>query len=202
MESKKSIFVGLLTLAMLVIILGGCKKETEPKTIAQDFTLRSFSGEQVSLSDYTGKIVVLEWIHDRCPYVRYHYEKANTMINLANKYEDQGVVWLAVNSTSFATEEQVKNFAEKHNLPYPILDDRSGEVGRSYGARRTPHMFIIDKEGYIAYEGAIDNAPMGNVNGGEQKTDYVEIALSELTAGQQVSTPKTEPYGCTVKYAD
>jgi len=166
---------------------------------AREFEANSFDGKTVKLADYKNKIVVLEWINLDCPFVQYHYDKAATMIDLARKYKDKGVVWLAVNSTNQTTPEANRDFAAKHKLPYPILDDRPGKVGRSYGALTTPHMFII-KNGVVVYDGAIDNAPNGQPIGGGEKVNYVDKALSELTSGKPVSTPKTQPYGCSVKY--
>lgn len=167
---------------------------------APDFTLKSFDGKSVSLSDYRGKIVVLEWFNFECPFVQYHYNKATTMIDLANKYKDKNVVWLSMNSTSHITPEANIEFAKKHKLPYPILDDRPGQVGHAYGAETTPHIFIIDRRGNIVYEGAIDNSPSGKTAPGEKLINYVDQSLSELLAGKPISTPKTKPYGCTVKY--
>jgi peroxiredoxin/soluble cytochrome b562 len=168
---------------------------------APDFELNSFDGRNVKLSNYKGRIVVLEWMNPECPFSRYHYETTPTMANLAKKYKDKEVVWLAVNSTNNTTPEANRDFAQKHKLPYPILDDRSGQVGRLYGARNTPHVFVIDKAGMIAYEGAIDNAPLGKQEPGAGTVNYVDKAVSELLAGQNVSLPNTPPYGCTVKYA-
>ncbi|RPJ38596.1 MAG: hypothetical protein EHM35_04165, partial [Planctomycetaceae bacterium] len=165
---------------------------------ASDFELNSFEGRKVRLSDYKGNIVVLEWINLDCPFVQYHYDKAATMIELARKYRDKNVVWFAINGTSQTTPEANRAFAKKNKLPYPILDDRSGNVGRKYGAITTPHIFII-KDGFVVYDGAIDNAPNGKTIGGD-KVNYVDKALSELTSGQRVSTPKTQSYGCSVKY--
>jgi peroxiredoxin len=167
---------------------------------APDFTLQSFDGKTVSLSDYRGKIVVLEWLNFECPFVRYHYGPAKTMIKLAEKYKDKNVVWLAINSTSHTTPEANKEFAEAQKLPYPILDDRSGRVGHAYVAMTTPHMFVISTRGNIVYEGAIDNAPMGKTPEGQELVNYVDKALAELTGGKAVSTTKTKPYGCSVKY--
>jgi len=167
---------------------------------APDFALKSFDGKSVSLSDYRGKIVVLEWFNFECPFVQYHYNKATTMIDLANRYKDKSVVWLAINSTSHITPEANIEFAKKHKLPYPILDDRPGQVGHAYGAETTPHIFIIDRRGNIVYEGAIDNSPQGKTQAGEKLINYVDQALAEVLAGKPVSIPKTKPYGCTVKY--
>jgi len=166
---------------------------------APEFELNSFDGKTVSLSDYRGKIVVLEWFNFECPLSLYHYETKNTMVELANKYKDKNVVWLAVNSTSHTTPEPNKTFAKRHGLPYLILDDRLGKVGRAYGAETTPHMYIIDPKGRIVYECAIDDSPLGKKKVGV--VNYVDNALAELTAGKAVSTAKTKPYGCTVKYA-
>jgi peroxiredoxin len=166
---------------------------------APAFELNSFDGKTVSLSDYRGKIVVLEWFNIECPLSRYHYETKNTMVELAKKYKGKNVVWLAVNSTSHTTPGPNKTFAKRHGLPYLILDDRSGKVGRAYGAQTTPHMYIINPRGRIVYEGAIDDSPLGKKK--EGVVNYVDNALAELTARKAVSTPKTKPYGCSVKYA-
>jgi len=166
---------------------------------APSLELSSFDGKSVSLSDYRGKIVVLEWFNFECPLSLYHYETKNTMVELAKKYKGKNVVWLAVNSTSHTTPGPNKTFAKRHGLPYLILDDRSGKVGRAYGAQTTPHMYIINPRGRIVYEGAIDDSPLGKKK--EGVVNYVDNALAELTAGKAVSTAKTKPYGCTVKYA-
>ena len=166
---------------------------------APDFELNSFDRKPIRLSDYRGKIVVLEWMNFECPFSRYHYETKNTMIELANKYKNKNVVWLSINSTNHTTPEANKTFASKHKLPYAILDDRSGTIGRAYGAETTPHMYIINTRGMIVYEGAIDNSPMGQNK--EGVVNYIDKALGELTANKEVSMTKTKPYGCTVKYA-
>jgi len=218
---KKKIFAILAVLALSTVVLIGCKSrepaeepstETEPSTEpsegiepavarkAPEFTLNSFDGKTISLSDYTGKIVVLEWFNYECPFVLRHYGSSPTMIGLANKYKDKNVVWLAINSTSHATPEANIAFAKERRLPYPILDDRSGKVGRAYGARTTPHMYVIDTTGSIAYQGAIDNDERGRKR--TNVINYVDKALAELTGGEEVSTKDTMSYGCTVKYPE
>ncbi len=173
--------------------------EPEDAKKAPSFTLNTFDGKEISLSDYRGKTVVLEWFNFECPYVMHHYGKTtNTMIGLANKYKNNNVVWLTVNSTSHTTPEANKEFTRKYKLPFPILDDRSGKVGHAYGAKTTPHMYIISPRGNILYEGAIDNSPLGRKT--EGVINYVDKALAELTAGKAVTTPNTKPYGCSVKY--
>jgi peroxiredoxin len=175
--------------------------QVEPRARrAPDFEMDSFDGRQVKLADYKDQIVVLEWLNLECPQSRYHYDTVPTMVNTAKKYRDKGVVWLAVNSTFKTTPEANREFAEKHKLPYPILDDRAGELARKYGARTTPHIFIIDKEGHIAYDGAVDNAPLGKQEAGAGKLNYVDQALSELIQGRKVSLPSTPPYGTPIKY--
>jgi len=169
----------------------------EPAPKAPPFALNDQLGRKVALADLAGKIVVLEWINWQCPYSVRQYT-SGTMKRLAEKYAPKGVVWLAVNSTHFATRKQDKAWIEKHKLPYPILDDSAGKVGGAYGARTTPHMFVLDRSGAIAYQGAIDDDPVGSK---ARKVNYVEKALDELLAGKAVSTPKTAPYGCSVKYA-
>ena len=210
---KNTVFTMLVVLSLLILVMSGCEsKEPAPEPEggkkapesaggrqAPEFTLKSFDGKTINLSDYKGKIVVLEWFNYECPFVLRHYGRPSTMVKLANKYRDKNVVWLAINSTSHATVEENKQFAHQHNLSYPILDDRQGEVGRAYGAMMTPHMYIIDAKGNIAYQGAIDNDERGKK--GQGVINYVDKALAELTSGKAVSTTDTKPYGCTVKYA-
>ncbi len=174
----------------------------DPKsTKAPDFTLKNYDGTEVKLADYKGKIVVLEWFNYECPFSRYNHEKTTAISDLVNKYKDKNVVWFAVNSTGHQETAKNKEYAEKFNISYPILDDSTGETGKAYGAKTTPHMFIIDVEGNIVYNGAIDNAPLGDVPKDEKLINYVDKALEELTTGKPVSATSTKPYGCSVKYA-
>ncbi len=179
----------------------GRPEQTSPRVRrAPEFEMDSFDGRKVKLADYKGQIVVLEWLNPQCPHSRYHYEVAQTMVKLANKYRDKGVVWLAVNSNIETAPIANRSFAASHKLPYPILDDRSGDLARKYGARTTPHIFIIDKEGRIAYDGAIDDAPAGQGQPSAGKVNYVDKALTELTLNRKVSLPNTPPYGSPIKY--
>ena len=202
---KNTVLTILVILALSALMFNGCKSkkavdESEILKMAPEFTLTSDDSKTISLSDYKGKIVVLEWFNYECPFVKYHYEKVKTMVELANKYEDKNVVWLAINSTGHLTTQKNKEFANKYKLTYPILDDRTGKTGRAYGAKTTPHMFIIDARGRIIYAGAIDNAPLGKTK--EGVINYVDTVLAELTSGKTVSISNTEPYGCSVKYAN
>lgn len=194
------------------LLLGGCDRRepaahadgrdepaAESAHKASDFTLTDHAGSTHSLADYRGKFVVLEWINPECPFVVRHHETKTTMVDLANDYADKGVVWLAVNSTSHFDQAKNQELAQIWNLPYPVLNDQNGALGRAYSATRTPEMVIIDKAGNIAYHGAIDDDPRGNK---ADVKNYVEQALNELLAGEPVSTAKTDPYGCTIKWAD
>ena len=196
----KKVFTILLVLAVTAAVCKGESPEAKAKIgqKAPMFTAANYDGKNVSLSNYTGKIVVLEWLNYECPFSKYHHETVNTMVNLAEKYKSKKVVWLAINSTGHATAEKDKEFAAQFKIPYPILSDFAGDVGHLYGAKTTPHMFIIDPNGVLVYEGAIDDSPLGKKK--EGVINYVDKALEELTSGKKVSTPETKSYGCGVKY--
>lgn len=162
-----------------------------------DFTLMDQNGEPVTLSNYAGKIVVLEWVNPQCPFVQRHYN-SKTMQTLASKYQDKGVVWLAINSTSSAGVKDNKAWVDKYELSYPILDDNLGKVGREYGAKTTPHVFVIDRTGKVVYKGAIDNDPQGEKS---DKVNYVDQTLQQLVQGKTVELKETKSYGCSVKYS-
>ena len=165
---------------------------------APAFTLSDPAGNEVSLSDFEGKIVVLEWLNPDCPFVVRHY-KEGTMKGLEGAYDDNGVVWLTVNSTNYMDAEANAAFAKKEGVDWKILVDQDGTVGHAYGAQTTPHMYVIDDKGTIVYAGAIDDDPRGGMPASE-RTNYVANALDEVLAGKAVSTPETKPYGCSVTY--
>jgi peroxiredoxin len=192
------IIIKITTVAVLAIpmMLYAAQKPVK----APDFSLKNYDGKEYKLADFKGKIVVLAWINPECPFVKYHYEKKSTIKELAEKYKEKKVVWLAINSTNFHKTEDNKKFAEKNKISHPILDDHSGKVGRAYHATNTPHMFIINADGNFVYNGAIDSAPLGRVPKDKKYVNYVDKALKELTAGKTVSIARTKPYGCTVKY--
>ncbi len=166
---------------------------------APGFTLSDSAGKTVSLADFKGKVVVLEWTNPDCPFVKRHY-KEGSMKNLTSAYsESMGVVWLTINSTNYMDAAANAAFVKKEGLGWPVLVDQDGAVGHAYGAATTPHMFIIDAKGIVVYEGAIDDDPRGNMEAGA-RTNYVANALNDVAAGQAVSTAETKPYGCSVKY--
>jgi len=168
---------------------------------APAFSLQDTSGKTVNLSDFSGKIVVLEWVNPDCPFVQRHYN-LKTMTSLADKNKDKGVVWLGVATGNTANADKLNKFIAGSSISYPILLDPEGTVGHAYGAKTTPHMFIIDKEGKLAYAGGIDDQPTDDAKTPvkEGTVNYVDKALTELQNGQPVSTPETASYGCTVKY--
>lgn len=170
---------------------------------APDFALKDTDGKEVRLSDYTkqGKIVVLEWFNPGCPFIKLHHEKQTTVADLYKDFKGKNVVILAINSTNSSHADFGKDAQAKKNwkIEYPILLDSDGHVGHLYGAKTTPHMFVIDKSGTLAYAGAMDNDPRNEKKGAE-KVNYVRAALGDLIAGKKVATAETKSYGCGVKY--
>ena len=174
---------------------------------APNFTLQDSTGKEVSLSDYKGKLVVLEWSNYECPFVVKHYGSGN-MQKLQQTYTDEGVVWLTIMSSAegkqgyYAGEELAEQNKENGSNSTFVLSDASGEVGKAYGAKTTPHMYIVDKKGNIAYMGAIDNKPTTNKDDIKGAKNYIISALDSLLQGSEVKTAVTTPYGCSVKYDD
>ncbi len=167
---------------------------------APDFTLKDQTGKDVKLSELKGKIVVLEWFNVGCPVTQRHHSPASpTMKTTAARYKDKGVVWLAVCSNSDGSTAANAQAAQQLKVESLILDDSTGKVGKAYGARTTPHMFVINAQGVLAYDGGIDDNPTG---GNSRPTNFVAKALDELLAGSAVSSPKTKPYGCGIKYGN
>ena len=171
---------------------------------APDFTLHDIDGKMVKLSDFKGKIVVLEWINEGCPFVKGHYNDGN-MPSLQKKYTAQGVIWLTINSTRPDHPEAFNATASKEALTNwnahatANLMDEERTVGHLYEAKTTPHMFVIDKEGLVRYQGAIDDDR--SAGGGKNATEnYISQAVDALIAGKEVATTTTKPYGCSVKY--
>lgn len=171
---------------------------------APEFTVTDLSGKPVNLADYKGKTVVLEWHNFGCPFVQKHYRSGN-MQALQKKYSSD-VVWLAVNSTNKSASDYTepakltKELKDFGAVPARYLVDEPGTMGMAYGAKTTPHMYIIDPSGKVVYNGAIDDKRSTNVEDVKIAKNYVVAALEELKAGKPVSTPSTSPYGCTVKY--
>jgi hypothetical protein len=173
---------------------------------APAFTLTDTSGRAVSLADFKGRHVVLEWINPGCPFVQKHYDAGNMQATQKGAI-DRGVVWLAVNSTATSSRDYMAPAAlagwmSNHRAPATAtLMDADGRTGRAYGARTTPHMYVIDPQGKLIYAGAIDSRPTANAADIRVATNHVNQALADALAGRAVATAVTQPYGCTVKYA-
>jgi hypothetical protein len=172
---------------------------------APAFSLPDTHGYDHSLEDYAGKWVVLEWLNYGCPFVRKHYDSGN-MQELQARYGAQGVVWLSVVSSApgqqgyYEPDEMNRMNGENGNRAAAVLLDPDGAVGRSYGAKTTPQMYVINPQGVLLYNGAIDDRPTSRVEDVEGATNFLVQAMTEAMAGDPVSTPTTQPYGCSVKY--
>jgi peroxiredoxin len=172
---------------------------------APDFSVSDSKGKTHSISQYKGKYVVLEWFNPDCPFVKKHYGGGN-MQKLQEEFTAKGVVWLSVDSSAPGKEgnlspgEAEKKMTEWKTKSTAFLIDADGKAGQAYGAKNTPHMFVINPEGKIIYEGAIDSKASANPNDIPSSTNYVRVALDEAMAGKKVSNPTTRPYGCSVKY--
>src|SRR6266446_2603843 len=172
---------------------------------APDFSLTDAKGKAHSLSQYKGKYVVLEWFNPECPFVKKHYGSGN-MQKLQEEYTNKGVTWLTIDSNAPGTEGNLSADAASKVMTgwktqqTALLLDPEGKAGRAYGAKNTPNMVVINPEGKIVYEGAIDSKATPNPADIPTSTNYVKAALDESLTGKPVSNPKTKPYGCSVKY--
>lgn len=174
---------------------------------APAFTLTSTEGKTVSLSDYKGKFVVLEWLNFDCPFVRKHYNGDN-MQRLQREYTKKGVVWLSIVSSAAGQQGnyppsvlEAKRKAFK-SAQTALLTDFDGKVGRSYGAKATPQMVVISPKGVILYNGAIDDQPTPDPASLKTAHNYLSAALDAAMSGKPVAVTTTQPYGCSVKYAE
>ena len=197
---KKALFLLFATMAI-------ANAEVSIGQPAPDFTLTDCSGKKVSLSDYKGKVVVLEWVNHTCPFVVKHYGSGN-MQKLQADATAKGVVWLSICSSApgkpghTTPADARKKCAETQSAASAYLLDESGEVGKTYNAKVTPEMVVIDANGVLVYQGAIDDKKSTNPGDIAGAKNYVAAALDEVLAGKPVTTPKTDAYGCSVKYAN
>ena len=199
---KKTILIGLSS-----VIAAGVFAADSPTvgTSAPEFSLPDVKGKSHSLTEYKGKYVVLEWFNPECPFVKKHYGSEN-MQKLQKQFTDKGVVWLTIDSNAPGTEgnlnaegaEKIMSSWKTHQTA--LLLDPDGKVGKLYGAKNTPQMFVINPEGKVVYQGAIDSKASPNPDDIPNSTNYVKAALDESLAGKPVSNPTTKPYGCSVKY--
>lgn len=173
---------------------------------APDFSLKGDDGAFHSLSDFSEKIVVLEWLNHGCPFVKRHYD-LNNMQRLQKRLRGKGAIWLSIISSAKGQQGYVdvqgaqKQKVQHRSQANVVLLDPEGEVGRTYGAKVTPHMYVIDSEGTLAYMGAIDGHATMDHSDPPPKNNYVQQAVESLLAGKKVVRSRARPYGCSVKYA-
>jgi len=194
-------------LMMIIAFIWGCQGAQAELTVGQsapDYTLTDTHGAQHSLSDYQGKYVVMEWVNHDCPFVVKQY-KTGAMQSLQKDSTEKGVAWLSIGSSAegkqgyYSTGTWNELTQNKGASPTAVLLDSHGKVGKKYGAKTTPHMFIVDPEGKLIYQGAIDDTPSAD-SADVPGENYVRSALDQHMAGQEVATPATKAYGCSVKY--
>ena len=202
MKSTFVTFAAAVAVLALVSSFAFVPGGAEVGKAAPEFALKGIDGKTYAISNFKGKVVVLEWTNPNCPYVQRVY-KSGIMRGVQKKYADK-VVWLTVNSThpkhqDFEKSEDLdKTYKDWIATFATMLLDPDGNVGRMYDAKTTPHMYIIDKEGKLVYAGAIDDDPRGRSS---EKTNYVDAALTSMFEGKAVTTTSTRSYGCTIKYA-
>jgi hypothetical protein len=206
----RSIFKPLAFSAALALLAGRALAMGNPPVgkPAPDFSVVGQNGKTYALAALKGKTVVLEWMSFGCPCSRAQYEGGNTQA-LEKKYRAKGVVWLSVNSSAQGNEgyfEGAKDadafIAAQGASPTALIRDTDGKLGKLYGAKTTPHLFVIDAKGLLAYKGAMDDQPTTDFRVVAKSHNWVAAALDSLLAGKPVAVPETKPYGCGVKYAD
>ncbi|MBC8055875.1 MAG: thioredoxin family protein [Rhizobiales bacterium] len=201
------LFVSTLVFGAALGSAGLCAAQATVGQAAPAFSATDTSGKTVSLADYKGKYVVLEWTNPGCPFVQKHYDSGN-MQATQKEATGKGAVWLSVNTTAKDATDYMAPAAlqgwmtSKNGAPTATLMDADGKVGRAYAARTTPHMYIVDPQGKLVYAGAIDSKPTANPADIKGATNYVTAALGEAMSGKPVSRATTQAYGCSVKYSN
>lgn len=202
---KQTLLVSLISASLSFLAVSAASAAATVGQPAPAFALTDTNGKAVNLADYKGKTVVLEWHNPECPFVKKHYDSSN-MQGLQSKYTKDGVVWLAVSSTEPGHQDYKKPDVMNGILktskasPTAYLMDDSGATGKSYGAKTTPHMYIINAQGTLVYAGGIDDKRSSNVADIKTAKNFVAAALDEIKAGKPVSVATSTPYGCSVKY--
>jgi len=197
----------IIMVILSLLLFAGINAQAELKTneAAPDFTLTDSNGNEHKLSDYKGKYVILEWTNFECPFVKKHYQSGN-MQSLQKELISDQVIWLSINSSaegkqgfySPAEINEIMTNADAHPTAY--LMDSEGRVGQLYGAKTTPHMFLINPDGTLIYQGAIDDKPTFDPNDIPTATNYVRNALTAAMKGEAIDPATTTSYGCSVKY--
>lgn len=205
--SRTIVYLLAAMVIMLPLIGTSARAAIEIGKPAPDFEASDIKGQPFKLSDHKGKIIVLEWSNHECPFVGKHYGSGN-MQKTQKTALDKGAEWVTIVSSAPGRQghtdaaQAAKILEETGSTPTAKILDESGQIGKLYGARTTPHMFVIDKEGNLAYAGAIDDNSSPKPETVKDAKNYVLTALDEVIAGKAVSTPQTEAYGCAVKYGD
>ncbi len=195
----------ILTLALALLACSSAQAAPKIGEAAPDFTLTDSAGKSISLSSFKGKYVVLEWTNHECPFVVKHYKSGNMQAQ-QKELTGKGAVWLSIISSAPGKQGQVdgaqadKLTGARGAAPTAVLLDPSGEAGRKYDAKTTPHLFIVAPDGKLIYMGGIDSVASSDAEDIAQATPYVKVALSEAMAGKPVTNSSTRPYGCAVKY--
>jgi len=198
---------GLAVVTMSLALACGSAFALKPGELAPDFKGSDSNGKNETLAQYRGKFVVLEWTNQGCPYTLKHYESGN-MEALQKQWTAKGVVWLSVISSArgqqgYQTAAEENDYLKRMKAsPTAVILDPNGAIGRLYAAKTTPHMFVIDPQGKLVYEGAIDDQPTPEPSSIKGAHNYVSAALEEAMAGKPVATPVTRAYGCSVKYGN
>lgn len=200
-----SVVTVLFLVAACAVTAAAARSAASVGAPAPGFTLPDAAGTMYSLSDFRGKYVVLEWVNFGCPFVRKHYDSGN-MQGLQKAYRDKGVVWLSICSSApgkqgyFDGKDLTERIAEEKSHATAYLVDKEGTVGQEYGAKTTPHMFIISPDGTLIYEGGIDDKPTTNREDIKAAVNYVREALDAAMDGRPVKVTTSRSYGCSVKY--
>ena len=203
MKTRRTV-IGAAVALGLGLAAGGAQAAAVVGQPAPSFALRDADGKIHNLAQYKGKTVVLEWTNHECPYVKKHYTGA--MQKLQKDARNDGVVWLSIVSSApgkqgHVTPEQAKQqTAGRGASPTAVLLDPTGDVGRFYDAKTTPHMFVVNGQGRVVYAGGIDDVPSNKVEDLKTAKPLVRLALADVKAGRAVATPSSKPYGCAVKY--
>lgn len=201
-STAKSWFGAVAMAAALVLSVSEAAVESGKP--APDFSVTDIAGKTHRLADYRGKVVVLEWLNPGCPFVVRHYRSGN-MQSTQKAAAADGAVWLQVNSGSIGDLDAAKTVewqTKQGVTATAYIRDETGKLGRLFGARTTPHLFVIGKDGTLVYQGAIDDQPQASQANTTSAHNYVKAALAALAAGRPVEVPSTPPYGCGVKYGD
>ncbi len=205
-RSLLTVSLGAVAMVASIAFVQDAIAQANLGSAAPAFTLTDSNGRARSLGEFKGKTVVLEWTNHQCPYVGKHY-RGNNMQALQKKWTGQGVVWLSIISSApgedgYVTPQQANQLTSERNAaPSAVLFDPKGTAGRAYGARTTPHMYVINGEGQLVYMGGIDDQPSARLEDLKIAKNFVDQALTEMAQGKPVSANRSRAYGCSVKYS-